>query len=588
MSDPLPLDERVRELEQTVARLSARLDALEGFPAPAATRHETAPAAAPAGVAAADSLLPAEDRLAGLPALVGRTCLVLGGAFLVRALTEGGTLSNALGVGLGVLYALAWLFLADRAAAGGDHLSGAFHALASALIVYPLLFEAAARFSLLAPWPAAALLAGATALGLFVAWRRAFRTVAWITVLAALGDGVLLLFRTRAVAAFVCFLLTLAVGSLVLAYGRGWRGQRWVVAIALDAVVALLGALMLLERRPDWISAGPVLLAQLGLVAIYLGAFVLRLLVQEREVTPFAITQTLVALLVGFEGALTIGQGALRTGIAVSALALGAVLHAVLARRTEREVGQEQAFAYFSTLATFLAAESTRVLLPGAIYPALWVAAAVMLAVLALGAARPVLQMHAALLAAAGALGSGLALASVAALAFKAASPWPSLSPTALAVLLLALATAALLVRAGKREEPSPLATFSRITALVVASLGLLGALARGAGALLAAAPGDAASAGRLAVVRSAILALAALALAAWRSGGGKPELARLAWLVLAVGGLKLLAEDLRVGSAVHLVMSLACYGVALIVVPALLRRARSAARPPSEASPVR
>jgi hypothetical protein len=183
--------------------------------------------------------------------------------------------------------------------------------------------------------------------------------------------------------------------------------------------------------------------------------------------------------------------------------------------------------------------------------------------------------------AGAGALGSGLFAASLAALAFKPSSPWPALSPTALVVLALALLTAGLLVRAAPRAAPAPLATAARLLALIVACIGLAGLIARWGGSVLAEAPGADAQAGRLAVVRSAVLAAAAIVLAAWRAAGGRRELVPLAWIVLGLGGLKLLVEDLRVGDAAHLVMSLACYGVALIVVPALGRRVRVEASDP-------
>ena len=563
------LEERVQRLERTVAAFSARLESLEhGAVRAPAPRAEAAAAEAPVlgGVA---------QHLQGVPALAGRSCLVLGGAFLVRSLTEAGTLSSGLGVALGVVYALAWLVLADRAAARGQHLSGAFHALSSALIVYPLFVEATIRFGLLTAVPAAVLLAAATALGLFVAWRRAFRTVAWITVVAAVVDGTILLFRTRAVLVFVVYLLTLGIASLVLAYGRGWRGQRWLVAIALDLVVLLLGALRLVgEAPPDWLSAWAVLVAQLGLASVYLGAFVLRLLVQAREVTPFAITQTILVLALGFEGALLVGGGPTRSGIAVAALLLGAVLHAVLARRSEQRFGHGVAVGYFSTLATFLAAESVRVLLPPTIYPALWVLAAVLLAGLALSGKRPILQVHAALLASGGAIASGLLLASFAALAFRAQTEWSGLSPVGLVVLALGLSTAVVIYRGASGEGTVAIAT--RTLVLGVALVGVAGLVVSLAAASFALAPGPAADAARLAVVRSAVLAVAAVLVAGWRSAGAPSEIAGLAWAILVLGGVKLLLEDLRVGRAGTLVLSLALYGTALILVPALVRRGRA------------
>lgn len=573
MVPPSTLEERVLTLEREVSRLSARLAAVERV---APEESPTAPSPEPEA-GATTGFAADVSRLEGLPALVGRTCLALGGAFLVRSLTEAGTLSSGVGVSVGVLYALAWLVLADRAAAAGNHLSGAFHALCSALIVYPLLVEATMRFGLLAPRPAAAVLALATALGLAVAWRRSFRTVAWITVIAALGTGMVMLFRTRAVLPFVAYLLALAVVSLIFAYGRGWRGQRWLVAMAVNLVVAMLGSLLLFAKTPPpWLDPAPVLLAQLGLVVVYLGAFVLRLLFQERDVTPFAMIQTCLVLLIGFEGALALAAGATRSAIAIGALAAGALLHVGLARRTERRSGHGVAVAYFSTLATYLAAESLRPLLPASVYPGLWAAAGVAVAGLALAARRPFLQAHAALLASAAAFASGLLLAAASALAAGARTAWREPTPTAWLVLLLAVVSAALLYRGAPLEGADRLARAARVLALGVALAGLGGGIVGLLAGPVAGAPGDAADPGRLAVVRSAVLAVAAILLAWARGATGRAELARFAAVLLAAGGAKLLLEDLRVGSAGSLVFSLALYGGALILVPALLRRARA------------
>ncbi len=582
MTDPSNVVTRLAELEQTVTALAARLDAIEGRAAGAVmpAGKPLAAAAAPAPVEQVH--LPSLERLQGVPALAGRTFVVMGGAFLVRSLAESGTLSAGLGVALGVAYALVWLVLADRAAARGQALGGTFHALASALIVYPLLLEAPTRLGLLAPAPAAVLLAVASAAGLAVAWRRDFRTVAWIQQIAALATATLLLFRTRSPVPFGAVLLGLAVASLVLAYRRGWRGQRWLVAIGVDVVVLMIGVLKLTGRETTaWIDLRSVLVLQIGLVAIYLGAFVLRLLVQSRDVTPFAIVQTAAALVIGFEGALLVGAPATRTALAIAALLTGAVLHGLLARRSEQRFGHGLAVGYFSTVATFFAAEGVRVLLPAGIAASIWLAAAVTLGVLALGGERPILQVHAALLALAGAIVSGLLAASVAALARSAAGPWPELGAAPLAVLALAAATAALLYRRIPQGGAAEVAArASRVAALSVALLGVGGLVVRLAGSALANAPGPGASAGILAALRSAVLAAAAIALTGTAVALRRHELVRLAWFVLALGGIKLALEDLRVAGAAHLVFSLALYGAALIVVPALARRLRRDAAP--------
>jgi hypothetical protein len=76
-----------------------------------------------------------------------------------------------------------------------------------------------------------------------------------------------------------------------------------------------------------------------------------------------------------------------------------------------------------------------------------------------------------------------------------------------------------------------------------------------------------------LATLRSGALAMLAVGLAA---ASRRFVLVELGWLVyplLALGGLKLLAEDLPAGRAAALFLSFVVYGAALIAAPRLLRR---------------
>jgi len=84
--------------------------------------------------------------------LLGRTSLVLAGAFLIRVCTEGGELPRLAGVVLGLIYAVVWALAADRAGAKGRPLDAACHAIACTVIAYPLLWEATTRFAALGRW----------------------------------------------------------------------------------------------------------------------------------------------------------------------------------------------------------------------------------------------------------------------------------------------------------------------------------------------------------------------------------------------------------------------------------------------------
>jgi hypothetical protein len=84
-----------------------------------------------------------------------------------------------------------------------------------------------------------------------------------------------------------------------------------------------------------------------------------------------------------------------------------------------------------------------------------------------------------------------------------------------------------------------------------------------------------------IAVIRTLIACLAALALAAGASRWQRNELGWLAWAALALTALKLLLEDLRHGHLAWTAASISLYAVTLLLVPRLLRP-----RPPEAPQP--
>jgi hypothetical protein len=158
------MDKRVAQLKQSVADLSRAFEDLS---------HRMAELEARAGVRAASSPLAAvvtapaaaseETDAVAILSLVGRSCLVLGGAYLLRALTDGGTLPRIIGTVLGLAYGVGWFVAVWRAAGARRIASSAFHAIAAVLIVFPLLWESTVRFHLLSQADAAVAMAGAAA-----------------------------------------------------------------------------------------------------------------------------------------------------------------------------------------------------------------------------------------------------------------------------------------------------------------------------------------------------------------------------------------------------------------------------------------
>jgi hypothetical protein len=75
-----------------------------------------------------------------------------------------------------------------------------------------------------------------------------------------------------------------------------------------------------------------------------------------------------------------------------------------------------------------------------------------------------------------------------------------------------------------------------------------------------------------VAMGRSLALVVMATSLALAQRSLGWPELAWIAYLILGLGGIKLLAEDLPKGRALTLLIAFAAYGIGLMVTQKLLR----------------
>jgi hypothetical protein len=80
-------------------------------------------------------------------------------------------------------------------------------------------------------------------------------------------------------------------------------------------------------------------------------------------------------------------------------------------------------------------------------------------------------------------------------------------------------------------------------------------------------------SASRLSVIRTILNCVAALSLAFLAIRSRRVELGWLAYAAIAFGTLKLLFEDLRYGNPASLVLSFLFYGLALIVLPRVIRQ---------------
>jgi hypothetical protein len=549
--------------------LTRRVEALEAQIARPARERSSPPRAGTAGPAPA---LPDLSWIVTGASLIGRTLMVLGGAFLLRYLTESRTLPQGLGTAIGVGYAMSWLVIGDVARRFGGA-SGTFFGFSSALIAFPLFWETTLKFRTLMPgWSALAIVAY-SAIGLGVAARASLHGMAVVTAgpaavtLAALG------FAVGRPLPYFAGLGLLAAGTLALSRARNWPLLEASVAAVANLAVMLLAAAFAIKPgspRLGGIAPGAVAAVEIGLLAICLAGAAASAL----RGRPIRIPETLQLALAfalccgGFW--LLRATAAIAWPAGVAALgAAGASL--IVAYASPAEVVRRAAFATLSAGAAAAWLAGASLALPtSALAPAFAAAAVVALALAARSPGRG-LTTHAAVQLCAAAVASGLTGGLVSAFVSGAAAPGTWTSPGVLATLAASVLGCAMAVPAStaagapRRAPWVPMA----MTALVLgaAAIDLL--------------VGDAPAASvRSSVLRTAVLSISAIAVAGCarldRFRGAKRLLAPL----LLAGGAKLLLQDLPAGRPAVLFATLAIYGATLVIAPRVQRRSLERSTP--------
>lgn len=577
------MDDRYARLESAVEQLRYSVESLQQRVAALEAGHPqvAGPAAAAAGadlrggglasLGGARTKRSPYDPIVVL-SLIGRLFLVLAGGFFLRAMTEAGVLAPAAGVALAFLYAVVWLYFADRSGRLGQPSGALFHALGASLVAFPLLLEATTRFQVIGVAGSTLGLLLLTAAFLFVAVRGQQHAVAWITVVAAVPTALVLLLKTGAAAPFALYLIALGVCTMWLAYSYGWTAIRWPVALAADLAVAGMTLRALTPGHEEPIRV--VMLVQVVLVGAYVASIAVRTLLRDRNVTLFEATQTALALLVGFGGAifLTRTTATLPVLMGVASILLGAACYALAFWFVGRHEGHERNVQFYAALALVL-------VLVGLVLDlrAQWLAGvSAAFAVLAVAGwvrfGRLYLLLHGVVY---------LLVASIAshALEYGAwaifASPQSWAAPT-VATVVVTVATALAAWLATRRAQPEGGVPASVLRVVIAVAL-LLTAAGCGVGVVAPLLSGSAEGGvdlGVLATVRTGVLAILAL-LVAWSAR--QERFREWAWLVyplLVIVGLKMVAQDFKYSRPATLFIALALYGIALIVAPRL-RRAR-------------
>lgn len=570
LRDAPPLEIEIRLLAGRLDAIEGRLDRLESQERGAAAREAGRPNGAVPTRAAGES--PAGfgiPDVGSVVALLGRTLLVLAGAFLLRALTDAGRLDAGPGVLLGLAFAATWIVMADRAGGRGNGSSAAFHGLAFVLIAFPLLFEATTRFHFLNPAAVAAGLGGCTAIALAVAWRRRLQGLAWVATLGVLATAGALAVATAEMGPFALFLIVLGVAALWFGYVLDWTVLRWPVALFADLAVVILSLRAATVGAAD--TPGMAFGAQTLLLAAYLGSFATRTLLLNRDVIPFEVAQSIGASIVGLGGAAFLTQVGNGGGVPLGAatLALAAGCYAAAAIFVERRQRRRRNYYFYTSAGlVFTLAGCALALPPAAVGPAYAV-----LGVVAASAGRlftrATYRAHAAAYLTAAVVVTGLLPQVLYGLGLPLV-PGRSASAAALGVLALCGVAMWGLAPDAASFAPSPWRRVPRLIVLVLALGGLLGAVSS---FLFPPGGPDAAAPGLVAAVRTALLVVGVLTLALADRIWAFPEGGWLVYPLLFLAGAKFVLEDVRAGQTSTLFVGFALYGLALIAGPRLRRR---------------
>ena len=570
MSDRLTrLEAAFEEMRESVRRLEDRIATLEHveprISAPSPETGEDSP-----GATLAPEIQRPLAAVMGTPALVGRSLLVLAGAFLLRALTEGGTFVSGVGVAAGVAYAAVWIFASANAATRGRRASAGFYAACSAVIVGPLLLEAVTSFKVLSPAEGVMALALMTAGGLLVAARWRLQSAAWIYAVTALVTAAAMATLRPPGEAATAFLVVLGLTVFWLADVRDWVFLKWVTAFAANLAVLRLTAIAVASgTRPetfDPIHPPVVAVLQAALVLGFGGTVVARGLLGKRALTLFDFAQTALVWIVGWGGGAQLyrheGWGTL--GPSVLAVVAGIAAYCAAFGIVDRRQGRNRAFVYLSSLGLGL----VLIGLPGVIGRESAVAwSIVAVAVAAVGSRwdRVTLRVHAALLLLAAWVVSGIGMIIAGGIAGGAVD---ATLVGGVAVAVLTVVTA-IVVLVGRRLRSS-----SWVQRLPLTGLLAMSALVAASGTALVAGPLF--GLGTSGVAGTVALSAVTVGLALLAARGRVSEAGWLVYPFLAVTGLRMVAVDLSSGNTLVLVIALTAYGASLIVSTRLLRGTRA------------
>lgn len=517
--------------------------------------------------------VPAGDGFAAVAAAqVGRILLIFGGAFFLRAVTDGEFVPTGIGLLLGAAYSVFWLLVAYRSASNAEQRTRAsFLAGTSVLLALPLLHEATTRFAVLSGIESIISLTAYSALALAVCTLRELKVVAWLVIAGSMATAFAALIATQVAIPAAIYLLVVGFASLWIVYWRDWIGLQWLGALGANVGVLVILGLTFSEH---WeISPRAPLALAVGLLTGYLVSFTYHTHFRGKLVNVFEVAETLVA------GAIVLGASivALRGGhlagsaVGTMALLLGVGGYALAVTRETRRLRYRN-FFYYAYFGLVFVIAGTALQLPISIAAITWAVLAIVMGWFSARSGWVSLSLQCTLLLVAAGIASGLLTFGFEAMVGDPGDGWarPKLVHYGVAIATVAC----LFIPVAQRSERwGVLANTPQIIVLALATWEV-GGLFIVVGALtFGTLAGGVPDLAYLATLRTAVLSMAAITLAISSRFSRWPEASYLVYPVLVIVCIKLFVEDFPHGRPESLFVAMAFIGSALILAAHFLKR---------------
>lgn len=565
--------EAMRDIEISISRLSSRLDEVEHLvstltdtPPARGTERQHRPALARDSEASGPAVEATAPELAAPSVLIGRSLIVLGGAYLLRALTESGAFPITWGATAGLFYAAIFALFAHRQAPA-LRASATFHGMMAIIVAMPLAVETAVRFKAMdAETAFAIILAFAGVVGA-ISIRNHLEALGWIVQSVTVVSLIALIIGSRSFAFGLAAFLAISIGSTFLARHLSSPAFTFLPALFSSLLVLPIADLALVERTPPG--------ALMGMISIlaYVAVWTAILMIDSREhpdrLGPGLLVHLCIVMLLGVGGSLFIAQRASLSFLFAPVAGLIALATGLYAWRMVIRAGdRDRRSVTFVTVTSLLIMALTGSLLGPQASAATWLVLSALSFLIAKSGHRLLYESVSLLI-----LGAAFVSGLVTWIGHALFTPPDAsiLLPSMAAIATLGLSAVFLLAASPPTGQR---VVFRWVINAVTTGILVGGCAAIAFHLLRLALPSVALSdPGTIAATRTIVLSITAISLG-WLTRFQRSE--TMAWLVnpiLILIAVLIITVNVRVGRAATHFPAFSIYGVALIAAPALRRR---------------